>query len=429
MNRLTLAGIGLLAALLTPAVPAVAPAVAGGDETLKPSDHQSLGKLLGSYFDAVRKNKSKEKPRADVAAELDKFRKRLKNRDPLSLPVDIGKAYWQSFEYASAKNVKKGKVSDVKFSDPETKIDFTYATWVPVKYEPSKAYPLVLCIPDKGEKPMDHLTEKWTSQEMRENVVLAAVPMPEDPALWSEIGAQGKWGGGANLLTVFREVSQTYATDFDRVYIAGRGAGVAAAMAIAARNADRFAGVIGRSGDPAELPCDNFKNLPTFFQGAGGGATAFADKCTKAGYDNNCTIKPEAKEEDIWAWIKDHPRISFPPKVVLLPGSPSPSRSYWLEIRPWDGQGTAIVKGSIDRATNTVTIEGEGVTSVILHFNDVLVDLEKPVKVVCNGSEHTDVIPRNLGVTLDLISSGRSDAGKIFTASKEFDLPAKPKGK
>jgi hypothetical protein len=200
-------------------------------------------------------------------------------------------------------------------------------------------------------------------------------------------------------------------------------------MAIAARNPDRFAGVIGRSGDPAEMPCDNFKNLPTLFAGAGGGATAFADKCTKAGYDNNCTIKPEATEADIWAWIKDHPRISYPPKVVLLPGSPLPNKSYWLEIPPWDGQGTAIVKGSIDRATNTITIEGEGVRSVTLYFNDILVDMDKPVKVVCNGSEHTDVIPRNLGVMLELLTSGRLDPSKIYTASKEFDLPAKPKGK
>jgi hypothetical protein len=51
------------------------------------------------------------------------------------------------------------------------------------------------------------------------------------------------------------------------------------------------------------------------------------------------------------------------------------------------------------------------------------------VKVICNGSEHTDVIPRNLGVTLDLIAGARCDPGRLYTATKEYDLPAKPKPK
>jgi hypothetical protein len=431
MNRTSTAGIGLflLATLAIPVRPS-APALAspGGDEVLKPSDHDALGKVLAGYVEASSKNKNVDKARNDVAAEIEKFRKRLKDRDPLGLTVDLGKSLWESLAYESAKGVKKGKVAENKYANTEIAMDFVYATWAPPHYDPKKAYPLILCIPDKGEKPMDHLTEKWTSQEIRENVLLAAVPMPEDAALWSEPGSQGKWGGLAHLLTVFKEVSHTYATDFDHVYIAGRGVGVAAAMVIASKFPDRFAGVIGRTGDPNEMPCENFKNLPTFFAGGGAGATAFADKCTKAGYEN-CTIKPEATEPDVWSWLKDHPRISNPTQVVLLPGVPNPDRVYWLQIPAWDGQGKALVHGAVDRASNTVTIDGEGVTHVSLFFNDVLVDLDKPVKVVCNGAEHTDQIPRNLGTTLDLIVKGRSDPGKLYVATKEYDLPAKPKAK
>ncbi|HEV8113242.1 MAG TPA: PHB depolymerase family esterase [Planctomycetota bacterium] len=405
----------------------VAPAPrAGGEDALKPADHDSLGKVIAAFKDASRNNKNVDKARADVAAELDKFRKRLKGRDPLSLTTDLGKALWQSINYDTAKNVKKGKVSDVKFKDSD--FDLTYATWAPPKYEPKKAYPLILCIPDKGEKPTEHLTEKWIGQEIRENVVLAAVPMPDDVAQWSDPGSKERgWGGAANLYTVFREVSLTYGTDFDRVYIAGRGVGVQAALAIAARSPDRFAGVIGRSGDVGDTPPENFHNLPTFFAGAGAGATAFGEKATKAGNDN-CTIKPEGTEDDIWSWMKDHPRIAYPAQVVLLPGTPNPSKAYWLGVKPWDGQGTAIVKGSIDRATNAITIDGEGVTGIYLCLNDVLVDLDKPVKVVCNGAEHLEVIPRNLGTFLDY-AMNRSDPGKICVATREFDLPAKPKPK
>jgi hypothetical protein len=102
----------------------------------------------------------------------------------------------------------------------------------------------------------------------------------------------------------------------------------------------------------------------------------------------------------------------------------------WLQIPPWDGQGKRILHGAIDRASNTVTIDGEGVAKVSLYFNDVLVDIDKPVKVVCNGAEHTDLIPRSLGTTLDLIAKGRSDPGRaLHGATKEYDLPPKPKGK
>jgi hypothetical protein len=427
MKRTHLLGTGLLFLALSPFAAWGTVLV---DDALKPSDHEALGKVLASYAVAKREDKGVDKARADVGAELEKIRKRLKNRDPLALTADLGKAMWQSFTYDSGKIVTKGKVKDVAYKDKdrEQALDVTYALWAPPNYDPRKAYPLILCIPQKGEKPSDHLTEKWISQEARANAVLAAVQMPEAVSQWGEVGNTGKWGGAAHLLTVFREVSRTYATDFDRVYVAGRGEGVAAALAMAARNPDRFAGVIGRSGDPGDLPCENFRNLPTFFAGAGAGATAFSEKCTKAGYDN-CTLKPEGTEQDVWAWLQDHPRIPNPAQVVLLPGTPNPYKAYWLEIPPWDGQGTALIKAAIDRATNTISVDGEGVGSVILYFNDILVDLDKPVKVVCNGSEHVDVIPRNLPTTLDLFIKTRSDPGKLYTATHKYDLPAKPKPK
>lgn len=425
MNRknLILSSLALLAPL-----PWLSLALSSAEDGLKASDHKALGKDLADYVDAWRKNKGLDTARAAVASQLEKLRKRLKDRDPLALTADLGQAMWESLDYPAARGVRKGRVSEVPFESKENQLKLTYAIWAPSKYDFKKAYPVIFCIPEKGEKPTDHLTEKWIAQAIRENAVLAAVPMPEDVSQWSEVGSSGKWGGAANLFTVFREVTRTYGTDFDRVYLAGRGDGVAAAAAIASRNPDRFAGVIGRTGDPGEIPTENFRNLPTFFAGAGGGATAFAEKCTKAGYDN-CILKPEGTEDDVWAWIQDHPRISNPSEVVLLPGTPLTYKAYWLQVPPWDGQGTASVKATIDRASNTITVDGEGFTGVVLYFNDVLVDLDKPVKVVCNGSEHLDLIPRSLGTMLDLYVSSRSDPGKLYTATRPYDLPAKPKPK
>lgn len=422
-KNLILPSLALLAPLTW-----LAPVPTRAEDGLKASDHKDLGKDLSDYVEAWRKNKGLDTARAAVAARLDKIRKKLKDRDPLALTTDIGKAMWEALDYSAARGVRKGRVSDVKYENKEIELEVTFAIWAPAKYDPKRAYPVIFCIAEKGEKPTDHLTEKWVAQAIRENAILAVVPMPEDVSQWSEVGSSGNWGGAANLFTVLREVTRTYSTDFDRIYLAGRGEGVAAVVAIASRNPDRFAGVIGRSGDPAEIPTENFRSLPTIFSGAGAGATAFAEKCAKAGYDN-CILKPEGSEDDIWAWIQDHPRISNPPEVVLVPSTPLHYKAYWLQVPPWDGQGTASVKATIDRASNTITIDGEGFTGVVLYFNDILVDLDKPVKVVCNGSDHLDVIPRSLATTLDLFVSSRSDPGKLYTATRNYDLPAKPKPK
>jgi hypothetical protein len=64
-----------------------------------------------------------------------------------------------------------------------------------------------------------------------------------------------------------------------------------------------------------------------------------------------------------------------------------------------------------------------------LFFNDVLLDLEKEVKVVCNGTPHVDKIPRNVNTLLGMIRNFRSDPGKLYVAQKKYDLPPKPKPK
>jgi pimeloyl-ACP methyl ester carboxylesterase len=405
----------------------------GTEDVLKPGDHDALGKSIAKFMAAKSSEKGVDAARTDVSKELENWKKKIKGRDALSLTSDLGRALWRSFEYEAQTKVKPGKITTVGASyDPAakaSKAQFEYAVWVPSKYSAKQAYPLVLCIPDKGTKPADHLVEKWPLEAIRDNVILVAVPMPGDSlAQWTDMGSEEKPGGAGNLLVTFREIKRIYALDFDRVFLAGRGDGVAAAVTIAARFPDRFAGVIGRTGDVGETPCDNFRNLPTFFAGGGAGATKFAEAIKSAGYDN-CTLKPDAQEAEVWAWMQEHPRVSNPTEVVLLPGTPIPTKAYWIEVPPFDGVGKAMIKGKADRSTNTVVVEGEGVTSVILYFNDVIADLDKPVKVVCKGADHLVQVPRNLITTLNLMSSSRSDPGKLYTATMTFDLPVKSKPK
>lgn len=406
------------------------------EDLFKPAEHESLGKQLALYFEAYSKNSGTDKALEKVSDEVKKLEKRL-NKSPLSLPGDLGKALWASFDYDKKANaLKKGSVKDMTCPKPlvedDPKAVMNYALWVPAKYDPRKAYPLILLVPDRDQKPAQHITEKWTDAAIRDSAILAAVGMPEDTNAWTEPATKledGKIkdGGLSNMLAVLVDVRKGVAIDFDRVYVCGSGEGVRAACAMAARFPDNLAGVAGRSGDvPEKIAIEPFRNLPSLFAGAGSGATAFSERLTKEKYDN-CTIKPEAKEADLWAWMQDHPRISNPTQVVLVAEPNTQARSYWIQTPRFDAP--VRLTATADRGTNTITIDADGATEVTISLNDQLVDLDKEIKFIRNGTETVEKVPRNLTTTLGAMRSRSSDPGRIYVATKRCDIPPKPKPK
>jgi hypothetical protein len=402
------------------------------EDLLKPADHESLGKKIAKYFDAKQANAGIDKAKEDLSKEIEGLRKKAKGRDPLALSGDMGKALWQSFDYGT-RDIAAGKVKTYTFAAKSygDKAQLTYAVWVPAKYDPRRPYTVIVCIPEKGTKPEAHVQDKWADKEMKDNALIVGVTMPDDLKQWAAEGTGDQPTGFGNVLLTLREVRAKFAVDYDRVFISGRGEGVAAALAIAARTADRFAGVIGRAGDlEATAPAvQNFKNLPTLFGGAGANATAFGELCSKAGV-TNCTIKAEASDADVWAWIRDHPRVANPAEVVLCPGNPAHTRASWLAVPRSQYKDVDMVTAKADKTTNTITVDAtEGITKVTIFFNDELLDLEKEIKVICNGAEHVDKTPRNLWATMDWMYDATNDPGRIFTTSRDYDVPPKPKPK
>ncbi len=422
-KRILLVGaLSLLCA--APVVAVVAPVL---EEAFKSSDLEGLGKLIATYIKARSDNEGLGKAEENLNKEIQRHEKRLK-KSPLAFPKDLGRALWDSYDYEKNQKVKKGKVDFVEqpaYFDPKGKLG--YAIWTPVKYEAKKSYPLLLCIPDKGERPVDHITEKWIDAQIRENAIIVAVQMPSDEKTWLEGGGPSKEGGTGNVLTTLRHVSQNYAIDFDRVYLVGRGLGVEAAFTFATRYLDRFAGIIGRSGDaPKGLPASNLKNQPMFFAGAGANATDLEERLKKLGFDS-LQRKDDATETDIWSWIQTHPRVTYPTEVVLYPADPAPLASAWLRTEATDATGEVYIKAKIDKPTNTITVEGEGIKTFFIFFNDEIVDLDRPVKLVANGQEVTRSYQRNLSRTLDFIYAAQSDPGRVYVCNQRFDLPPKPK--
>jgi hypothetical protein len=415
-------------------LPLLAAPLLAAEELLKPAEHQSLGKKIAKYFEANSKNEGIDKAKEEISKELESLRKKLKDKDPLTSPTDLGKALWQAYGYETAKGVKKGKVDTRSFPAKAygEKATLSYAIWVPAKYDPRRPYPVIFAIPEKGVKPSDHITEKWVDASLRENALLVAVQMPAELEAWNKVGGAGEQGGYANLLLTFKDVRESYAIDFDRVFLAGRGEGVAAAMHIAGRAPHRFAGVIGRSGDmDAKGPgADNFRSLPTFFAAAGGNATAFSEAAAKLGH-TNVTLKADGSEADIWAWMGTHPRTALPGELTLVPGKgEAPEQSYWLAVQRAEYPADTQVTAKVDKATNTITIDAtDAIQRVTLYFNDDLIDLDKPVKVIANGVEHSDKIPRNLWVAMGWMYNATNDPGRVYCAKMDYDVKPKPKPK
>lgn len=413
-------GLALLASATLP------PTHRSIENQLKESEHKKVGEKIASCIEAdIERNGKKRDAEDDLSSYLDKkWTKAAKKRSPLVLSDDIAAALWYVTDYTKIKGLKKGRITEMPVS-----IDYygegftsTAAVWLPKKYSPKIQYPLVFCIPEPGIKPEAHLNDSWADSTVREGAILVAIEMPEDEANWGSPGDEGVPGGFGILMRTFRQVQDTYAIDFDRVFLAGQGLGVQAAMQIANLSADRFAGIIGRSGDAAEMAPNNLSNIPCFFAGGGKRVSAYAEQAKEVG-GADCLVKADGKLTDVWSWMAEVKRNANPETVLLLPTGPTPTKAYWLEIVREDYPEGSKLKATADRASNTITIDANNIESVTIYLNDSIVDLDNPVKVILNGVEHEDMIPRNFNTMIQQIYKGRSDPGKLYTTRTEYDIP------
>lgn len=397
-------------------------------QELSEREHKDLGKWFEKYLDPKADAEDLEKVRESLVKSLEKIGKKRagKDGDPvqaaLALSLDLG----QGAQFANSyKNARGGKPISGEIEGRGGTIHYT--VWVPKSYRSTGGpYPTVIVMPGLHEgKPMSSshfLVEHWTESSVREAALIAVVDMPNDPAAWSAMAAgDGTPGGVMAAMLTFRDLRDTYAVDPDRVYLMGMETGVAPALSLGAMFPHLFAGVIGQAGDAGEVGHENFRNLPVLLQGAGAQAEAFKAAGEEAGYES-CELRPAASVDEIWAWAEEHPRVANPSSVTLALGSPIPNKAYWIEVPPTEGEGV-VIQAEADREANKITVTGSGVPSVTLFLNDQLVDLDRPVTIVLNGVEQTDVIPRSVDDMLSLLKRGTSDPGKFYVAAKTYDLP------
>jgi hypothetical protein len=232
-------------------------------------------------------------------------------------------------------------------------------------------------------------------------------------------------------MTALAIISREFPVDANRTFLVGSGKGFAAVEATAAAFPHIFAGVVG-IGDVAALDANNlgnFRNLPTLFSRETEGTKAIKAKIDELGF-GNCTITGKPADDgtrtdgtpaDTWAWIGKTVRTAYPRQISFAPKSDYARRAHWLSLEGARAQENPRVEAKADKATNTITITVEKVADLVVYLNDELVDLDKPVKFVVNGTTHERMVERSAPEMIKNQYFG-GDWGRVFTASVAQDV-------
>jgi hypothetical protein len=404
--------------------PPAEPAAAVDEEVgwrLKPRDHDELGKLVADYYTAVAESKGILAATEALDKKMAAIAKREKLDTLLGLAADWERvlALAKSFP-ANPQGKGRIRVQDFKgvWGD-----DIQYAVHGPKGYKNSEPVPLVIIVPDKDQKIEEIIQRDWIEKGtgVEDEMILVCTKMPSSLDSWTSTGEKGKPGGVDRILQVYKHASREWNVDLERVFLVGMEDGVAAVVRAAALFPDRFAGVVGRSGDPKSAAIRNFSNLPLLLAAGSTNASAMATAAEKLGW-KHLETEPSAETVDIVNWMRTKSRSAHPKVVELEPLEEVGKNAYWLRVEGFDVAKNPWVKGTIDRESNTVTIEGSGVSQVVLFFTDRLVDLDRPVKVVVGGVTHEHRFERDLEFMLQRARSS-GDPGRAYLAQRPYDFP------
>ncbi|HVS17364.1 MAG TPA: hypothetical protein VMT18_02100, partial [Planctomycetota bacterium] len=340
--------------------------------------------------------------------------------DALRFGEDLGRA----LRLARLRGLEGGKPGKIEQHESRAgafaHAPLSWAARLPRDYDPADGpWPLVLSLPDEGEDPAQHLRTHWSEAAVRDGAIVVVPRMPAEQAEWTRVSVRGRPGGLCHALTALRLAQERFDVDPERVWIAGRGKSVPAALAAADAFPQRFAAVLGVAGDAGDTRPDNLGNVPVLLVGAGARARELLEAAQAIGVETialESAVEPAAQ----WAWLVTHPRRSWPERVRVAPGDPFPTRAHWLRIAPTAAD--ARVDGRIDRASNTVVLEGSGFSRATLYLSDALLDLDAPVRVVLGGSTRELAPARDLATALDLLADGTSDSGTVATLEVVVDV-------
>lgn len=291
----------------------------------------------------------------------------------------------------------------------------SYGLYVPPGYDPSRPYPLIICLHGAGFTGDTYL-DRWQPR-LGEDYILAC-PTLEDADWWTRRGE-------TLVLAVLSELSRTYHLDPDRVYLTGMSNGGVGTYVIGLNHPDRFAALIPMAGalPTALFPLlDNARNTPLYIihgakdqvmpvQNSRDVAVYLKRNGYPVVYREHDRVHPMAgghffpREDlpDLLAWLKTRSRMAEPREVAVVRDRDHPRRSFWIridEIDPetgsfWDSekdseedrrlQNGAYARLNARVSGNTIFVTTNNVIEFSLLIPQDMVNLDRPVAVFTNG--------------------------------------------
>jgi len=325
---------------------------------------------------------------------------------------------------------------------------------IPRKYDlKGSSWPLIFCVPDKGESAKDYLAKYWGGKPIRDAYLIAVLEFDyseveveeretvkeegdvkivrkivKKPFAWSFLRAQGQWWRSLLGLIVFE-----LKVDPNRVILDGAGLGATGNLSFSVGTAWRFAGLIDRGGEYDGAALGNLRtvkvlSMPLATASEKAGATTSKLKESQGDNFTAGTNEPKwsgAGEEgtELLAWLSRAVRQRYPLPATWTYTEDLHQIGHWVFItKVFDTDKPASITISGDLKTNVITIGTENVKKFDLYLNDLLVNLDKPFKIEINDGEAREYVRARSADDLlkhaSVLGGGEApwDPGCVFTA-------------
>ena len=344
---------------------------------------------------------------------------------------------WKVLADATRKDAKAEFDSRVLECDG-VKMPFWYAVYGD---KPKSGRSMFISMHGGGGAPKEVNDGQWENQKKlykpAEGVYIAPRAPTDTWNLWHQGHIDPLFAKLIRDMIVFEDV------DPNRVYIMGYSAGGDGVYQLAPRMADYYAAASMMAGHPNETQPDGLRNIPftlhmggedkSFNRNAIGRQwkTMLAEMAAKdpGGYVNEVVIHEgkghwmDREDAVAVAWMAKYTRNLRPTKIVWLQDDVTSPRFYWL-ANPSPKVGQKVVA---TRDGQTITIaQATGCEELVIWLDDMMVDLDKPVKVLMNGATLFDgIVPRNIGVLATTLGE-RGDPTGVYFAEVRVKLPPPP---
>ncbi|BCA53992.1 conserved exported protein of unknown function [Nitrospira sp. KM1] len=291
---------------------------------------------------------------------------------------------------------------------------YRFSLSVPLTYQPSKGYGLVVCLHGAGFTGEAYL-ERWQSR-LGDDYVLAC-PTYADGAWFTKRAEE-------LVLATIRNVQSRYHIDPDRIFLTGMSNGAIGTWLIGMHYAPMFAGLAPMAGglDHVLMPfLANLRNTPVYMIHGSKDqvmpvelSRSIAAELTRLGYPHvyreHTREHPMAgghyfpREElpDLVAWLNLRRRDPLPGTLTVVREGSGFQPFNWIRVEATDPIAVFsdnLVDKRDDRiknreyarleatvgTDNTIVVAAERVQRFSLFLNDQLVDFSKPVRVTTNG--------------------------------------------